>query len=288
MVDEILTTSATLRSSSLRSTSNNQLTTVLSIAGSDSGGGAGIQADLKTFTALGTFGTTAITCLTAQNPAEVRGVLPVDPEMVALQVKTVCDGFEVKAAKTGMLYSAGIIEAVARSVEENKIPNLVVDPVIVATSGARLLQEEAVEALSNRLIPMARVITPNVPELEILWGGDIISVDDLKTAAAEVGGKYGVAVVAKGGHLEAEGGRRKDEGEISNIEYRTFNVEVIDVLCDKGKVTEFRGERVEVENTHGTGCMFSAALAACLGKGKPLKESVESAKDFVANQLKSL
>lgn len=240
--------------------------TVLTIAGSDSGGGAGIQADLKTFTALGVFGTTAITCITAQNPDEVRGVLSIDPAMVALQIKTVCEGFPVAAVKTGMLYASAIIETVVRSVLENRISTLVVDPVMVATSGARLLAEDAVEAMCSHLFPLATVITPNVPELEVLCGCRIVSIDDLRSAAMEAGKKYNVACAAKGGHLEG--------------------AEVVDVLYADGDTTVFSSERIHVRETHGTGCTFSAALTAGLAKGKSLKDSVEVARNFVGCALK--
>ena len=186
---------------------NDETPAVLTIAGSDSGGGAGLQADLKVFHALGCFGTTAITCVTAQNPDEVRGVEPVSPAMVAEQVRTVCAGFPIRVAKTGMLYSAEIIEAVADVVDECEIPLLVVDPVMVSTSGARLLREDAIAALLRRLIPKARVITPNLPEAEVLVGHTLESLDALQAAAEEI-----FRVLRPGGrllffeHVRAEGG----------------------------------------------------------------------------------
>ncbi len=255
-------------------TRHSPLATVLSIAGSDSGGGAGIQADLRAFTSLGTFGTTAVTCITAQNPAEVLGVEPIIPEMVVLQIKAVCKHFLVAAAKTGMLYSADIIEAVAGAIEENHIKNLVVDPVMVATSGVRLLQEDAIEALCSSLLPMAKVITPNVPELEILCGHEVKTLDDMKNAAVEVGLKYDVAVAAKGGHLLDYGLQTTDRSSV-----------IVDVLYVGGEISEFSGERVEVESTHGTGCSFAAALAASIAQGKPLKEALPIAKDYVRQYI---
>ncbi len=239
----------------------------LTIAGSDSGGGAGIQADLKTLTALGVWGTCAITCVTAQNLDEVAGIQPIYPEMVSLQIKMVCDGFDATTAKTGMLFSCEIIEAVARAIEDHSISTLVVDPVMVATSGAQLLKEDAIEALCKFIIPKATVITPNVPELEILAKQEIKSVEDLKAAAKDVGDKYNVACVAKGGHLEND-------------------KEIIDILYHDGKTTEFSALRVESKNTHGTGCRFSAALTALLTLQKSLPEAVKGAKEFVAQDLK--
>jgi len=238
---------------------------VLTIAGSDSGGGAGIQADLKTFAALGVFGTSALTCLTAQNPDEVTGVQATDPDMVALQVRTVCAGFPVSAAKTGMVYSAPIIRAVAEAVSTCAITNLVVDPVMAATSGARLLREDAIEALQRELIPRASVITPNVPEAEILCGESISSVEDLERAAKAIGEQYGVACVAKGGHLGGD--------------------EIVDVLYADGRVQRFSSPRIQAVETHGTGCTFSAALAACLAKGLDLVEAVGVTREFVASAL---
>ena len=245
---------------------------VLSIAGSDSGGGAGIQADLKVFHALGCFGTTAITCLTAQNPDEVRAVEAVSPDMVAEQVRTVCDSFPVVAAKTGMLYSREIIRSVASVIRECGIETLVVDPVMVSTSRARLLEKAATDALVAELFPLATVITPNLPEAEVLLSRKIGSLDDLQKAARELAVGYGVAVVLKGGHLDehsdADGG------------------EVVDVLAYGGDVEAFRVQRVAVRENHGTGCTFAAALTAYLAKGGSLRDAVEAAQRYVATALK--
>lgn len=237
---------------------------VMTIAGSDSGGGAGIQADLKAFTALGVFGVSAITCLTAQNTAEVRGILPISPAMVALQIETVCDGFPVAAAKTGMLYSAAIIEAVARTAQHRRIPRLVVDPVTIATSGARLLRRDAVRALCQKLLPLANVITPNLPEAEALCGHAIPDMAAQELAAREIARRYKTACVIKGGHLP---------GGI-----------VVDVLFHAGRIYRFKSPRLRVA-THGTGCMFSAALTAHLAKGRPLPEAVRGAKRYVHGVL---
>jgi hydroxymethylpyrimidine kinase/phosphomethylpyrimidine kinase len=207
----------------------------LTIAGSDSGGGAGIQADLNTFAALGVFGTSAITCVTAQSPDEVTGIEPI------------------------------IIRVVAESVAAMPRCRVVVDPVMIATSGARLLRRDAVRLLCRRLIPLAAVITPNVPEAEVLGGVRIRTVNDLKSAARLISRKYGVACVVKGGHL---GGRR-----------------IVDVLSHDDQLVAFSSDRVRVAETHGTGCCFSAALTAWLARGKALPDAVESAKRFVAGAL---
>ena len=237
----------------------------LTIAGSDSGGGAGIQADLKTFAALDVFGTSAITCVTAQNPSGVRGVVAIEPSFVGLQIAAVRDGFEIKAAKTGMLYSAPIIRVVAREVKRAGIPILVVDPVMVATSGARLLRPDALRALCGALLPIATVVTPNVPEAEVLCGHPIASLADLKRAAREIGERFGIACIAKGGHLEGR--------------------EVTDVLCAGGRCRVFSSPRVPAVSTHGTGCTFSAALTAWLARGATLAKATERAKAFVTAAL---
>lgn len=237
----------------------------MTIAGSDSGGGAGIQADLKAFTALGAFGTSAITCLTAQNPSEVRGILAVTPAMVALQVQTICAFFSVAAAKTGMLYSAAIIGAVAGTIKRRRIPWLVVDPVMIATSGARLLRRDAASALCNLLLPLADVITPNLPEAEALCRQKIGNLRDMESAAREIGTRYRAACVVKGGHLPGN--------------------KVVDVLFSAGRIYAFRSERLPVA-THGTGCMFSAALTALLAHGADLPEAIWGAKHYVHGVLK--
>lgn len=242
------------------------LPVVLTIAGSDSGGGAGIQADLKTFTALGVFGTSAITCITAQNPDAVTGIEAVSTRLVARQITAVTTGFPVAAIKTGMLYSADIIKAVARSLKGLAGIPLVIDPVMVATSGARLLREDAIDSLCRRLLPMATVITPNLHEIEILSNRTVRSLDDLKAAAAAVSKRFGVACAAKGGHLSGS--------------------DVVDVLAVGTRVTLFSGPRIRVGQTHGTGCTFSAALAAGLARGMTLKAAMGEAKGYVAGALR--
>lgn len=238
---------------------------VLTIAGSDSGGGAGIQADLKTFTALDTFGTTALTCLTAQNPKGVHGISAVEPDMVIRQIRAVCESFPIKAAKTGMLYSAEIIHAVADEDVREGIPVLVVDPVMIAASGARLLQADAVDAMVSALLPKARVITPNLHEAEILCGHSIGSIDELRAAAREIGDQFDLACVVKGGQLHGD--------------------EVIDVLYDEGEEYVLTAPRIDAAESHGAGCTFSAALTAYLSRGELMHEAVSKAKHFVYQAL---
>jgi len=238
---------------------------VLTIAGSDSGGGAGIQADLKTFSALGVFGATALTCITAQNPRGVYGISSMGSEMVAQQIKAVCDAFPVAVAKTGMLYSAEIIHAVATADVRQGIPILVVDPVMVSASGARLLQDDAVDVLCDELLPQARLLTPNLYEAELLCGHPIASLDELKAAAYEIGARFDTACVIKGGHLEGP--------------------EVVDFLYDEGEEYLFSSPRIKVIENHGAGCAFSAAIVAFLARGELLNEAVGKAKVFVSEAL---
>ena len=245
----------------------NEQEVVLTIAGSDSGGGSGIQADLKTFSALNVFGTTAVTCVTAQSPDEVSGISPIDPEMVRTQIRSVCTHFPIRVAKTGMLYSADIIKAVAAADVRQGIPILVVDPVMVAASGARLLKADAVDALCDELLPEARVVTPNLHEAEILCGHSISSVEELTAAAREIGTRYDVACIIKGGHLGGD--------------------EVVDVLFDEGEEYEFSSLRVKAEQTHGAGCAFSAALASFLAKKELMSDAVAKAKEFVRKSLEN-
>ncbi len=234
---------------------------VLSIGGSDSSGGAGVQADIKTFSELGVFATSAITCVTAQNPGGVAGVMDMPAEFVALQIETVCDSFPVTVAKTGMLHSAEIIRVVANEDVREGIELLVVDPVMVASSGARLLRADAVEVLCNELLPQARVVTPNLHEAEILCGHAISSAEELRQAAAEIGERYDIACVAKGGHLPGD--------------------EVVDILYDEGQEYIFTAPRLNAVETHGAGCAFSAALTAFLAHGELMERAVAMAKEYV-------
>ena len=245
----------------------------LTIAGSDSGGGAGIQTDLKTFTAHKVYGTTAITCITAQNPDAVTGVEPVSPDMVVRQVEAVCDGFPVAAAKTGMLYSAEIIRAVADVVRRRQIRQLVVDPVMVATSGAKLLQDDAIATLQEALLPRAMLVTPNIPEAEILWGQPIRSTEEQQDAAEGIAMRYGIACVIKGGHMaEADA----NAPQLPHI---------INVLYAAGRIHSFQHDRVKGGDTHGTGCTFAAAITANLANDLPLATAIEQAGTFVADAI---
>ncbi|MBM3806985.1 MAG: bifunctional hydroxymethylpyrimidine kinase/phosphomethylpyrimidine kinase [Acidimicrobiia bacterium] len=242
------------------------LATALTIAGSDSGGGAGIQADLKTFAAHGVYGTSAITALTAQNTVGVSGVHTAPDEFVAAQIDTVVSDLGCDAVKTGMLANAMIVEAVAAAVESLDLPNLVVDPVMVAKSGDHLLDEQAVHALRWVLLRLARVVTPNIPEAEVLAKMSIASRGDMKEAARRIAMLKPAAVVIKGGHLAGP--------------------EVIDVLYEGGEFHEWVGPRIEGPNTHGTGCTFAAAIAAQLAKGASLTEAVPAAKAYVEGAMR--
>ncbi|HYA24151.1 MAG TPA: bifunctional hydroxymethylpyrimidine kinase/phosphomethylpyrimidine kinase [Terriglobales bacterium] len=233
---------------------------VLIIAGSDSGGGAGIQADLKTVSALGAFGMTAITALTAQNTTGVYGVLEIDPKFVMQQIDACLSDIGCDAVKTGMLSSTEIIEAVADVVARRKLAPLVVDPVMIAKSGAPLLKPEAVKALKIKLLPLASVVTPNLHEAGALTGHEIQTLAQMKDAARAIHQLGPGNVVVKGGHLEGV---------------------AADILYDGSEFFEFRGERINTKNTHGTGCIFASAIAANLAHRKTVQESVTAAKAFI-------
>lgn len=236
----------------------------LTIAGSDSGGGAGIQADLKVFFALGCHGTSALTALTAQNTVGVTGIYEVPPEFVVQQIEAVVDDIGVDAAKTGMLSSAPIIEAVADAVETHRL-DLVVDPVFVSKHRDRLLAEEAVDALKTRLLPLARIITPNLFEAGSLLGREVETLDDMKRAAEDLLAFGPGAVLVKGGHLPG--------------------TDAVDVLFDGDGTEEISGPRYDTEDTHGTGCALSAAITARLAHGDELNEAVRFAKSFVSGAI---
>ena len=240
--------------------------TALTIAGSDSGAGAGIQADLKTFAAHGVYGTSAITALTAQNTIGVSGVHVVQDDFVTAQIEAVVADFGCDAVKTGMLANSTIVEAVAAAVAALELPNLVVDPVMVAKSGDHLLDEEAVHAMRWTLLRLARVVTPNIPEAEVLAKLSIGSLADMREAATRIAALKPAAVVIKGGHLPGP--------------------EVVDLLFEQGAFKEFIGPRIEGRNTHGTGCTFAAAIAAHLAKGAGLAEAVSAAKNYVEGAMR--
>jgi hydroxymethylpyrimidine/phosphomethylpyrimidine kinase len=238
----------------------------LTIAGSDSGGGAGLQADLKTFAAFGVYGTSAVTAVTAQNTVGVTASFALPADLVTSQIEAVAADIGCDAVKTGMLATSAIVEAVVAAVEALDLPNLVVDPVMVAKSGDRLLDEDAVHAVRASLIPIARVVTPNVPEAEVLAGMRISSRDDMREAARRIAALKPAAVVIKGGHLPGPG--------------------VVDVLYERGRFVEIAGPRIEGRHTHGTGCTFAAAVAAGLALGRPLERAVRDARDYVAGAMR--
>ena len=237
----------------------------LTIAGSDSGGGAGIQADLKTFFALGVHGMSAITALTAQNTVGVTGVHEVPPSFVEEQIAAVVTDIGVDAAKTGMLSSAPIVEAVADAVREFDIGNLVVDPVFVSKHGDPLLHASAVDALREQLLPLATILTPNIPEAEGLLGYEVDPDDPDEAAAKELVTLGPRWVLLKGGHLRSD--------------------EATDLLTDGNDVIRITQRRIETKNTHGTGCVLSAAIAACLAKGLSVPEAAQEAKKFVTRAI---
>lgn len=239
----------------------------LTIAGSDSGGGAGIQADLKTFAAFGVHGTSAITCITAQNPKGVTGIQPVRAAMVLRQIEAVFDELRPAAVKTGMLYSAEIIRAVAEFFSRGQRPPLVVDPVMVATSGAVLLKPAAIRDLKSRLLPLATLITPNLDEAQILTDRKLHTLADLKTAARELHAEYDCAVLLKGGHL------------------RTGAV-AMDVFFDGHALKVLTALRVRGVSTHGTGCTYSAAITAALARGHKLPDAVQLAKRYITRAIR--
>jgi len=234
----------------------------LTIAGSDSGGGAGIQADLKTFTVLGVFGTSALTAITAQNTLGVHGVYPLTAEQVAAQMDAVLTDIGTDAAKTGMLFDASIIEAVADRIRTYGITNLVLDPVMIAKGGQPLLLAKAQAALRELLLPLAAVVTPNIPEAEVLTNLPIRTRDDMVAAGRKLLSMGARAAVVKGGHLE--------DGPAD------------DVLVTREGVEWFHADRVPTRHTHGTGCTFSAALTAGLAQGKSIREAVVQAKEFIS------
>ena len=237
----------------------------LTIAGSDSGAGAGIQADLKTFASLGVYGLTVITAVTAQNTVAVRGVQEIDPMVIEQQLDAVAEDFSIGALKTGMLSSAAIIDVVARGIRRHELRPLVVDPVMVAKSGDRLLRQDAVEALRRTLLPLARVVTPNLPEAEVLAGRTIRTRDDRLAAARAIIELGAQAVVIKGGHSDED--------------------PIVDLLIDHTGVHEYRARRITTTSTHGTGCTFSAAITAALAQGRDLRAAVAQAREYVSRAL---
>jgi len=239
----------------------------LTIAGSDSGGGAGIQADLKTFGALGVYGTSAVTAVTAQNTLIVRQIQEIRPELVAAQIDAVAEDIGIDAAKTGMLWSAETIRTVAAAVKRHRIPNLVVDPVTIAKTGARLMREDAFAALKADLLPLAEFVTPNLPEAEMLSGMKITDAEGMREAARRTHALGPRRVVIKGGHVEGPN--------------------AVDLYYDGRDFQELKEARIKTRSTHGTGCTFSAAIAAYLAHGLTPLDAVARAKEFLTAALRS-
>ena len=238
--------------------------TALSIAGTDPSGGAGIQADLKTMTMNGVFAMSAITALVAQNTTGVKAIVEMTPEFLGQQIDVVFEDIPPDAVKIGMVSSCGLIDRIAERLRFYQAKNIVVDPVMVATSGDRLISEEAVDTLKNRLLPLAAVVTPNIPEAEILSGMSIQNSGDIEAAAKRIGDAYGCAVLLKGGH---------------NIN------DANDFLYADGAGTWFYGTRIDNPNTHGTGCTLSSAIAANLAKGFDLPAAIQRSKDYLSGAL---
>ncbi|MBC5716519.1 bifunctional hydroxymethylpyrimidine kinase/phosphomethylpyrimidine kinase [Flintibacter faecis] len=241
--------------------------TALTIAGSDSSGGAGIQADIKTMTANGVYATSAITALTAQNTTGVYGILESTPEFLANQLDCIFTDIFPDAVKTGMVSSTALIAVIADKLRQYGARNIVVDPVMVATSGARLISEEAVDALKEKLLPLATLLTPNIPEAEVLSGMTIENAADMEKAARAISEQYGCAVLCKGGH------------QISDAD---------DLLWREDAGVWFRGRRIQNNNTHGTGCTLSSAIASNLAKGYDLDQSVRRAKAYISGALAAM
>jgi hydroxymethylpyrimidine/phosphomethylpyrimidine kinase len=237
----------------------------LTIAGSDSGGGAGIQADIKTFSACGVYAASVITAVTAQNLDGVRAIQAIDPSVVEAQLRAVLEGYPVKAIKTGMLFTGDIIETVAAVIKERPSIPLVVDPVFAATTGDQLIKPRAVRVLRERLLPLAALITPNLPEAAILCGHELCSLDDLREAGQTLYKLYKVPFLMKGGHLTGR---------------------AVDLLVDGRGVKEYAADFVRTVNSHGSGCTFSAAIAAYLARGRSLRIAVACAKSFITASLR--
>jgi hydroxymethylpyrimidine kinase/phosphomethylpyrimidine kinase len=250
-----------------------KLPIALTIAGFDPSGGAGVLADVRTFASFGLQAAAAITSITFQNSSDVFGGEHQTPEAVRAQIEPLLGGFVIACAKTGMLPTRAIVLEIARMFRETDLPRPVVDPVIMSSSGYRLMEEDAVRALVNELMPMARLVTPNIPEAETLTGMTITSEVDMRRAAAAIRDMGTRAVLVKGGHLgeqRAEGSRQKAE-----------SADAVDVLDDEGQLTVFRERRISGAGLHGSGCILSAAITAGLGKGMTLEDSVGTAKRFV-------
>lgn len=238
--------------------------TALTIAGSDSSGGAGIQADIKTMMANGVYAMSAVTALTAQNTTGVAAIMEAEPDFLGQQLDCIFTDIRPDAVKIGMVSSPGLIEVIAEKLEQYSAGNIVLDPVMVATSGARLISGDAVEKLKTKLLPAADILTPNIPEAEVLSGRNISSREEMENAAEQIGKEYGCAVLLKGGH------------DLNDAN---------DYLFQNGRGRWFCGQRIHNPNTHGTGCTLSSAIASNLAKGFPLEEAVERAKEYISGAL---
>jgi len=244
---------------------NQQIKKVLTIAGSDSGGGAGIQADIKTFAAFGVYGMSVVTAVTAQNTIGVNGVQEISADFVGLQFESILSDMGVDGIKTGMLQSTEIVMTVSQKLQECKVPHIVVDPVMVSTSGHSLLEPKAVDVMKQLLIPHANVVTPNIPEAEMLAAISINAMDDMKLAAKEIYQLGCQSVLIKGGHREGK---------------------AVDLLYDGQQFIKFTSERIQTKNTHGTGCTYSAAILANLVKGKSLTDAITISKKYVTAAIR--
>lgn len=241
--------------------------TALTIAGSDSCGGAGIQADIKTMTMNGVYAMSAITALTAQNTTGVTGIMEVTPEFLASQLDAIFTDIRPDAVKTGMVASSELIKVIASKLKEYDAKNIVVDPVMVATSGAKLISDDAIETLKLELLPLADVITPNIPEAEVLSGMTVKNEDDMVAAAKAINEEFGCGVLCKGGH------------QINDAN---------DLLYRDGSYVWFKGKRIDNPNTHGTGCTLSSAIASNLAKGEDMDNAVKDAKDYISGALAAM
>ncbi len=239
----------------------------LSIAGSDCSGGAGIQADLKTMTMNGVFAMSAITALTAQNTTGVTGIMEVSPDFLKQQIDSIFEDIRPDAVKIGMVSSSELIETIAERLQFYKAENIIVDPVMVATSGSKLIETDAITTLKDKLLPISTLVTPNIPEAEILAEMNISTEDEMVTATKKISENYGCAVLLKGGH--------------------SIN-DANDLLVINGQLEWFKGKRIDNPNTHGTGCTLSSAIAANLAKGYDLKTSVKRAKDYISGALSAM
>ena len=255
----------------------------LTIAGSDSSGGAGIQADLKTFAALGVYGTSAITAVTAQSTIGVTAAAALSADMVTAQIEAVAGDIDIHATKTGMLADAAIVEAVAAAIKEMDLPLVVVDPVIASKRGDRLLDDDGVQMLCMELLPLAHVVTPNIPEAEALSGRRIASLEDMKEAARRIHAMGALSVIITGGHLPPATGHQPP-----TTAHRppSTGSEVVDLLFDGREFLEFHTARIDTSNTHGTGCTFAAAVAAHLALGHGLAAAAERSQQYVAGAIR--